>query len=227
MIAVSENMKLKLFAVVAVLLGIGCGGSEARTESTLLTGTVEGRPTMEALPSPGVSQDALTERMRFAWLLAEESLELAPPPRPSAGDAASVQEWGDTVLREWLTRKQHTIDAARRELDVAAEEQHRQRIMAGAIVGLMYEDMARVLREIPLPTELESEPEIAQAYRDVIEFNAEPYLEHARRAYVACAANAAHRSQFRHWSRFCAERGDRLPAREDTTDGTTVTVSAD
>lgn len=174
-------------------------------------GQVESEPRMECLPDPDIQDEVMTRRMRFAWTLAAESFLVPPPDPPRHRTAQNLTTWSDEVLRPWLERKSHTIEAARRELDEAAEESHRQRIMGGAIVGLMYEDVARILRSIPSPSELESEPEIREIFRDVLRSHARPFLEHARRAYSACAQNAIRPLGMRHWSRFCAGRGDRLP----------------
>ena len=83
--------------------------------------------------------------------------------------------------------------------------------MAGALVALMYEDVARIIRRVPVPDELRSEPEIATVFREVIDAQARPYLDHARRAYRACALNSRGHSELRHWMRFCQERGADLP----------------
>lgn len=198
---------------VHVLLAVslaGCATVPMR-DGPLDPGRVTSEPSMECLPDPDVQEDALTRRMRFGWTLAEESFLVPPPAPPDERSAADLETWSSQVLGTWLERKTHTIEAARRELDEAAEESHRQRIMGGAIVGLMYEDVARVLRSIPPPSELDDEPEIREIYQDVLRGHARPFLEHARRAYSACAQNAVRPASMRHWSRFCAGREDQLP----------------
>ena len=209
-------------------LAMGCGGAQ-RGAGEGYGGSVTEPPRMEVLPSPVEPQERWTERMRFAYLLAEESFDLAPPEPPLTPSVAELQEWSDTALTEWLERKAATLEAARAELDEAAEESHRQRIMAGAIVGLMYEDVARTLLDVPVPHELWEEPDIAQIYREIVDFQARPFLEHARRAYRACALNAQRRpAGLGHWSDFCAGRGDLLPASGSAAgaaeQGTTVEV---
>jgi len=167
--------------------------------------------------------------MRFGWLLAEESLGLPRPRLPAERDAQHLSRWSDTTLATWLRRKSHTVEAARRELDRAADEAHHQRIMAGALVGLMYEDVARALSSVPVPVELESEPDIAAMYLDVVDHRASPWREHARAAYDACARNAVEPEHMRHWSVFCFERAERLPPPRvaASEEGTAVTVSVD
>ena len=167
---------------------------------------------MIVLPDPDITPREFTAKMRSGWELAEECFDVPAPEPPRDEAAENIQDWAENVLERWVQRKSRVVSAARRELDAAAEEAHRQRIMAGAIVGLMYEDVAKVLRAVPVPTEFINEPEIADAYRDILEFEASPFLEHARRAYRACAANADGGPEgMRHWRSFCAGRLARLP----------------
>lgn len=200
---------LTALSIVAASLP-GCGGGGA-SGTTLYRGSAEAEPSMEALPAADVRHEELSERMRFAWVLAEESFEVEAPAVPERVGVAQLQTWADEQLGQWLEVKNERVVAARQELDSAAEESHRQRIIAGAVVGLLYEDVARVLLHVPVPEDLESEPEIADVYRSIIAFQARPYVEHARRAYRACALNAAEPETMRHWSSFCAARAERLP----------------
>ena len=94
----------------------------------------------------------------------------------------------------------------------------------------MFEDIARVLGLVPSPEDLASEPEILAAFQHVIEGQARPYLETARRAYHACALNARRPETMAHWARFCRRRMDRLPdgpAGSVETDTTEVEVLVD
>lgn len=200
---------------IAALLLSACGGADVRDEP-VQPGDPEAEPSMVALPSLPVAQEELSEHMRFGWTLAEESFQHPMPPAPPSGETGDFQRWAEEGLREWLQRKSHTVEAARRELDQAAEEEHTQRILAGAIVGLMYEDVAMALRQIPIPAEIQREPEIADIFRDVLEAQASPFLEHARRAYRACALNAeAEPERMEHWRRFCNVRKLNLPEPRD------------
>ena len=122
--------------------------------------------------------------------------------------------WSDDELKLWMQRKHARSEAARKELDRAAQQSHRQRIMAGALVGLVYEDLARTLLTLPVPAELTSEPEIAAMYVELLRNQAAPYLLHARQAYVACSGNAEQLAPLRHWADFCEQREERLPMSE-------------
>jgi hypothetical protein len=166
---------------------------------------------MEALPSLDVADAELSNQMRMARLLSAESLELPAPVAPNDRSAASLTRWSEHELKDWVSAKQKRAEAARAELDKAAVENHRQRIVAGALVGLVFEDLARSLLVLPVPSELDREPEIAAIFHELMVKQAEPYLIHARLAYAACAGNAAGLSTMSHWSDFCSAREQSLP----------------
>lgn len=195
-----------------------CG---AASTPAVLPGDGDAEPSMECLPGRGADDAELSERARFAWLLAQQAFEVPRPhPAPRGGTHVELQEWSETELRRWLAEKSRLVEAAREELDAVAEEEHRQRVWSGALVGLMYEDVARTLLDVPLPRELLDEPEVAAAFRDVVRAEAAPYLDHARRAFRACRLNGRHRgSALEPWAEFCGEREDRLPPSAELASG--------
>lgn len=198
-------------AVLAwLVLALGCAGQPTRPR-VYQTGDTAGRPSVEALPSLDVDLRDLTPEMRMARLLSAECLSLPPPARPSDTSMIAISAWSDGELKAWMREKHARAEAARRELDRAAEQSHRQRIIAGAIVGLVYEDVARTLLSLPVPRELVSEPDIAAMYVDLLRSQAAPYLLQSRRAYTACAGNAAQQSPLQHWAAFCLTREEQLP----------------
>lgn len=167
---------------------------------------------MEVLPSLDVDQGALTPEMRMARMLSAECLTLDPPGKPADNSTSTISAWSDQELKNWLREKHRRAEAARKELDRAAEQNHRQRIMAGAMVGLLYEDVARTLLSLPVPAELTTEPEIAAMYLELMRNQAAPYVLRSRTAYSACAGNAEQLSELQHWSEFCLAREGRLPS---------------
>ncbi len=212
-----------LLVGAAMVALTACAGTQ--TPGPTGPGDAFAPPSMEALPDhdPG----RFTEKMEFAWLLTEQSFQLAPPhPPPAGGSHREVEQWSESELRRWLEQKNALVEAARSELNVAAEENHRQRVWAGALVGLMYEDLARILLNVPVPRELANEPDIATIYREIVQSQATPYLDHANRAYRACHLNGRRRAGLRTWSGFCEDRRANLPAQnaEPGDGGTTVEV---
>lgn len=183
----------------------------ASTPKHVSAGDATARPSIETLPSLDVARTKLTPEMRMASMLSAESLNLAPPSSPTDTSTATMAAWSDHELKTWMREKHLRAEAARKELDRAAVQNHRQRVMAGAMVGLVYEDVARTLLSLPVPTELSSEPEIAAMYIDLLRTQASPYLLQARQAYVACSGNAEQVDQLRHWASFCDQREQLLP----------------
>jgi hypothetical protein len=212
------------------LAAAGCAAPHTRP-GPLYPGRADASPSMECLPDPDVTDDTFTLHMQRGRELAQASFEVAVPALPSDHSARALTDWADGPLRTWLQQKTHAVEAARQELDLAAEENHRQRIIGGALVGLMHEDIARVLASVPSPDDLATEPEIEQAFRHVIEGQAHPYFELARQAYRACALNAVQPASMEHWSHFCRERMDHLPGADDIestpSDTTSVEVMHD
>lgn len=213
----TQVLSISMLAVCAV----GCGASsESARARPAFDGRTDGPPSMQSLPDPGIDHTSLTAHMQSGWSMAAEAFDVPPPAPPDAHDVATLETWSRGALRQWLEAKTRQVDEARRALDQAAEESHPQRVMGGAIVGLMYEDIVRVLLEIPTPTELLDDPEIADAYQDIVQFQASTYLEQARRAYRACAGNAEQIEDMERWVGFCAGRRRNLPAaREPSTAG--------
>jgi hypothetical protein len=197
--------------VLSCALGVGCAAS---TKPVKFAGDAHGTPSIEVLPSLDVQDAELTAEMRMARMLSAESLQLSAPAVPANRAAESLTAWSNGELKTWLREKQKRAEAARQELDRAAAQNHRQRILAGALVGLIYEDVARTLLVVPAPAELDSEPEIRAAFQELMLKQAEPYLMHARLAYAACAGNAEGMSSMGHWSGFCSARGSELPQAE-------------
>ncbi len=182
-----------------------------QTKKTVYVGDARGRASMEVLPSLDVPETDLTAEMRMARLLSAESLELLAPAAPGDRSSDELATWSDSALKEWLREKQRRAEAAREELDRAALQNHRQRIVAGALVGLVYEDVARALLLIPAPSELDSEPAVAAVFRELMAKQAAPFLTHAKLAYDACAGNALGLDSMGHWAEFCSARVDGLP----------------
>lgn len=205
----------------ASILAVGCGGSGANQRSDVFLGRTDGTASMRCLPETDVPTSELTVHAQRGLELAEASFTYEPPPAPASRAARDLTAWSDGPLRTWLAQKTHAIDLARRELDLAADENHRQRILGGAVVGLMYEDVARFLRSVPAPVDLDSEPEILAIYGNLIRSQARPFLELSRAAYRACSLNADRPPGMRHFATFCRERLDGLPESDAPRPGTT------
>lgn len=207
------RMRTGIAALLVCSLGAGCAGQAKQTASTVpaFAGDARGPASVETLPSLDVPDSTLTAEMRMARLLSTESLELPQPNAPKDRHAGPLADWSDSELKRWLEEKQRRAEAAREALDRAAVQNQRQRIIAGALVGLVYEDIARTLLRVPEPAELASEPEVSAVFREVMLKQSAPFLVHAELAYKACEGNARVLKGMVHWSTFCHTRATLLP----------------
>jgi hypothetical protein len=175
-------------------------------------GDAQGKARIEALPSLDVESNTLTDQMRFAVEISKESLGLTLPDFRNAGARAA---WTDATLKQWLRDKQSATAAAGQALDTAAAQSGRQRIMAGALGGLVFEEAARDLLEVPPPTDLPLDLETVAVFREIMQKNASVCLQTARKAYQACAENAPGLEGMAHWAPFCTTRAQGLPTPHD------------
>lgn len=202
-------MKAATSALAMIVLA-ACGGTQ---DVETRAGNITAQPTLGVLPTTHVPREALSEHMRLGWDLASSAILIEMPMVPTQHDGITLTRWAEHELGDWLQRMTEALNAASAELDAAANENPLERVYAGAIVGVIYESVAQQLLWLPTPTELNREPEIANAYRDILAFNAAPYLERSRAAYRACAANGEmHAEELgEQWSTFCAGRMRLLP----------------
>jgi hypothetical protein len=192
--------------------GPGCGSADARPARAPHPGNAEGDPSLTALPDADVDDAQLSARLREGMELAEDAMSLPMPTAPANATAAEMQEWTSAHLEPWIGQKTHAIDEAVEVLVAAAYEGKREQIVAEATIALLYEDLARELRAIPTPSDIETDPEIAQVYREVVEHYARPYAGRAHLAYRNCVRDTRQGPRgMRHWAAFCDARRDNLP----------------
>lgn len=210
-----HNRMRRVASAFAMLVLTGCGGAQ---EMETRTGNTTAQPTLGVLPSTHVPKEELSDHMRLGWDLASSAMLIEMPMVPTRHDGATLTRWAEHDLGDWLQRMSEALTAASVELNAAANEDPLERVYAGAIVGVIYESVAQQLLWLPTPSELEREPEIAAAYRDILAFNAAPYLERSRAGYHACAANAEiHAEELGpNWATFCSGRMRLLPRARGT-----------
>jgi len=198
----------RLLITLGCLLATGCAHKPPNH-----AGDAQGRARMEALPSLDVSDDALTSEMRFALEISKESLGLTLPDFEK--DPGALTRWTDATLKQWLRDKQDASAVASDALNRAASQNSRQRIMAGGLAGLVFEQTARDLLQVPPPTDLPLDLEVIAVFREIMQKNASVCLQKAKLAYQACAENAQGLKGMKHWSPFCAARAKGLPEAHD------------
>jgi hypothetical protein len=198
-------MRRKL--ALLLLLSTACCTRGQRAERH--AGDANGSARIEALPALDVDDDELTKDMRVALELSKESLELTLPAFVHHADAR--RRWTDAALKRWLHDKRRGAEAASQALDTAAIQSSRQRIVAAAVSGLVFERAGRDLLEVPPPADLQLPLPAIAVFREVMAENASVCLQRARLSYAACAKSAQGLKSLAHWSPFCATRAKSLP----------------
>lgn len=192
------------------MLLLSCGGRQ-HAQDVSYHGNPVDPPSLKVLPTFPVSWESLSSDMRFGWNLAELAFEIAPPTAASGSDPAKVSQWSEQVLLPWLAEKKELVEHAREELESAASANLEERVIAAAIVALMYEDIAQVLRQVPSASRNQAKVDLAGSTEDVDpDWMVRAYVGHARTAYLACETNARTMRQGEAWSKFCGRRAGRL-----------------
>ena len=174
-------------------------------------GDVAAPPALRVLPELSVADRETSEEMRYGLALAEESLGFRPPSPPESSRLTDISRWSRKELRQWLERKSVLLDSARKHLIRAAEKTPRHKVFVGAVIGLLYEDISRDLRTIPVPDEVKADEEIYSIFNAVVDSQAKPYLRYARMAYSSCVSEAESQRDLQDWASFCQGRARRLP----------------
>lgn len=166
---------------------------------------------MAALPEMPEGATGNTARTHQGLLLARETFDAGFPAPPTDRAYASLQSWVDTTVVAWVERRRAMTEATRERFLLEGEPSEGERIVSHAVLGLIYEDTALSLSSIPSPSELDSEPDIAGMYQDIIRTQAESFVSSALLELRECA-DRAYRGppDMRPWATFCHARFDRL-----------------
>jgi hypothetical protein len=163
------------------------------------------------LALPELPADADTPRTHQGLLVARATLDAAIPAPPADRSFVSLQRWVDGDVVVWLEKRRAQTLATRDRFLVEGEPNDAERIVSLAVVGLIDEDTARALGNLPPPSELDDEPDIEAMYRDVTRLQAGAFMSAAIAGMHDCA-EAGYRGPeaWRPFARFCHARFDRL-----------------
>jgi hypothetical protein len=177
-------------------------------------GHPEAAPSLAALPEMPNGATGNTARTHQGLLLARQTFDAAFPAPPADRTYASLQSWVDTAVVAWLEQRRSQTEATRERFLLEGDPSEGERIVSHAVLGLIQEDTALSLSSIPPPSELDSEPEIAGMYHDIIRTQAESFMSSALLELRECADSAYRGPEdMRPWALFCHARFDRLRER--------------
>jgi hypothetical protein len=186
-----------------------------------------------------------TDSVHRALTQASEVLSTRFPPIPNDRSHASLSAWVESDVAQWIERRREGVEdtrylfglpasakttveheagdqAAGDAAAVAHQGGHQdiadgQVVVAHAVLGLLHEDTALQLEQIPPPSELDQEPEIAEMFREIIRAQMAPFISAALRDYSECANMAyAGDDELEAMGQLCHARHDRLKAERAT-----------
>jgi len=184
----------------------GTAGSSTRNR-----GDAGAPPSIAVLPDLPAGASVNTERTHQGLLVARETLDAAMPRPPGDRSYLSLQGWVDAELAIWLEHRRDQADLTRARFAQEDDPSGSERAVGHAALGLIHEDTALSLGTIPAPSELDTEPEIAAIYRELVTVQVDTFLNTAVVEFRDCA-NEAYRAgdDMRVWAEFCHARFDRL-----------------
>ncbi|HEY2733931.1 MAG TPA: hypothetical protein VGI70_08100 [Polyangiales bacterium] len=199
-------------ALGTVLLIWACASSQPEdTESSakLRAGDPNGPPTIGALPE--VARGSSTPRLQQGLSLARQVLDTRLPEPPLDHSYQVLQSWIDREVAPWVAKRRDGVDEARFQFGLEHDASVDEKVVGNAVLGILQEDTALALTHIPQPTELDTEPEVAAIFRDLVQTQVQPFQNAALVEYRDCASDASEEgAQLRRWANFCHGRLDRL-----------------
>jgi hypothetical protein len=204
-----------LTKLVAGLGGLGmlaCGSVRPEVgvhAVSLARGDSDGPPAFAALPDLGTSQQS--PRMQQGFSLARQVLANGLPTPPDDRQYRQLQAWIDGTVAPWIAQRRDGVDETRFQFALDDGAASPEVAVARGVLGLMHENTALELSHIPSPAELDSEPEIAEMFHELVATQAKPFVNAAMGEYRKCAElAAAEGGELTRWARFCAARHEHL-----------------
>ena len=181
------------------------------------------RALREAFPDPDerdarsvLARDAVAEAL---FELAEERRvafdAIALAPLSGRASLARVNRWAGESFRPWLERKHAALASATEIYDrIAALSIPAWSIAAAARIGEMHQSIVDRAREMPVPAEIERDPELYEVYMVGLEGALGPIEDTAADRFAYCLSVATRARWFNDHSRRCEETLNRIdPAR--------------
>ncbi|HKU40605.1 MAG TPA: hypothetical protein VJR89_20735 [Polyangiales bacterium] len=177
----------------------------------LRPGDASAPPSLRALPE--LSKDR-SERLHRGLTQAKQVFAAQLPAAPSERSYDVLSAWVESEVAHWIDARRDAVEETRFQFKSSAPEPATQ-VIASAVIGLLQEDTAHQLAQIPQPRELDNEPEIAALFHELVLGQADPFQRAALEEYESCAkAGDEEGGQLQRFAKFCKERHHRLAAAE-------------
>jgi hypothetical protein len=207
-------MRRSLMAFLPLLAAsIACHASPRAQTPTpaALAGDVQAEPSLAVLPEMLRVPPGMNERTHTAFTMASALFAAPCPVAPSDRSYAVLSAWVESAVTQWVERRRDGILETNSTFAHNTPQTASDAVVSSAVSGLLQEDTALALQNIPRPAELDSEPDIAVMFRDVVRAQARPFVGAALEAYRKCAdAGEGGSDELGRWALFCRARFERL-----------------
>ena len=203
--------------VAFALAACAAHGTEVSvTRSALQHGDPDAAPEFAALPDVQATQQ--TPRVVRGLSLARDVLQHGLPTPPDDRRYAALQAWIDRAVVPWVESRRDSLDETRYQFGIPAGAEPKpaagsepESAIAWGVLALLEENTARELSRIPSPTELDTEPDIADIFRELVGKQARPFRSAALAKYRKCYDLGVHAgSEVADWAQFCGLRYERV-----------------
>lgn len=216
---------MKRIISASLLLVAGCAGGAETTSTAEAPAASEGTAGGEApaqaeaalpttvpvpVPLPAVPRAEMSDTLQQVWTLVEQAVEVRPPDPPEEASAEAIEAWAQGPFSAWVAERQEANLRAQALVATLGEDAAEERLVAAALFGYMYEDMASGIRGAPIPEGIASDPELLGIYVDTLHQLLDPVARLAAHAYLICrqlALGFDEDSGWRPWATYCDGRG--------------------
>lgn len=198
------------------LLGCASAGPEVGVKHAELREAFRGDP--EAAPEfaalPDVQPAHQTPSVLRGLSLARHVLQQGLPTPPEDRRFAVLQHWIDQTVAPWVEARRDSVDETKFQFGVETPSTAAATpvgSIAWGVLALLEENTASELAGIPSPAELDSEPEIAEIFRELVSTQARPFRSAALVKYRKCyELGTKVGDDVADWAAFCGLRYERV-----------------
>jgi len=207
---------------VVVIAGswlLGCAAASPEVglkHAELRHGDPDAAPEFAALPDVQLAQQS--PHVLRGLSVARQVLQRGLPTPPDDRRFSVLQSWIDQTVAPWVEARRDSLDETKFQFGVevpvataATTPAVAEGAIAWGVLGLLEENTAGELTRIPSPAELDTEPEIADIFRELVSTQARPFRSAALAKYKKCYELGLQGGEaLSDWATFCGLRYERV-----------------
>jgi hypothetical protein len=208
-----QELRARAFSARASFEQKQRAAAQKEIESIVKDWAAKGKAFLKTVPETELTRAglALSAVGEALFLRAEEAREkadaLGAPAFNGKKDMKSVQAYLAKDFKAWMEKRRKLIDDAntryREVLDLQPVPPPKWVVHSAQRTGQMLETFAAEFKKVPMPAEIQKDPELARAYRESLDGALEPQVSAARQAFKTCSSFARRYEQRDEVSKSC------------------------